>query len=67
MKWSKQVGNFWAIRPMTDEMIGYASCDVTVLIPEVHDTQKKYIVNYERNTDISCHLEFLNILLIIKS
>lgn len=45
-KWSKKVGNFWARRPMTEEMIQYASSDVTALIPEVYENQKKYLEKY---------------------
>ncbi|PVD35369.1 hypothetical protein C0Q70_02329 [Pomacea canaliculata] len=33
--WSKNEGEFWAKRPMTQEMIDYASQDVLVLIPEL--------------------------------
>ncbi|KAL4225464.1 piRNA metabolic process [Mactra antiquata] len=43
MIWSKLVGNFWAKRPMTADMIKYASSDVTALIPDVYSTQKRYI------------------------
>jgi ribonuclease D len=39
--YATEVGNFWEIRPLTDEMIAYASGDVTALIPEVYETQKE--------------------------
>ncbi|XP_076111576.1 uncharacterized protein LOC143079833 [Mytilus galloprovincialis] len=40
---AKEDGCFWANRPLTQEMIDYASGDVTALIPEVYETQKKYL------------------------
>lgn len=43
LEWSKIEGDFWAKRPMTEDMIAYASGDVTALIPEVYETQKRYI------------------------
>ncbi|XP_053384106.1 uncharacterized protein LOC123535732 isoform X2 [Mercenaria mercenaria] len=43
LEWSKLAGNFWAKRPMTKEMLDYASADVTALIPEVYETQNRYI------------------------
>ncbi|XP_025083010.1 uncharacterized protein LOC112557403 [Pomacea canaliculata] len=39
-RWSKREGEFWAKRPMTQEMIDYASQDVLVLIPEIYITLK---------------------------
>lgn len=41
--YTTKIGNFWEIRPLTDEMIAYASGDVTALIPEVYETQKEYM------------------------
>lgn len=41
--YATEIGNFWEIRPLTDEMIAYASGDVTALIPEVYETQKEYM------------------------
>lgn len=41
--YATKIGNFWEIRPLTDEMIAYASGDVTALIPEVYETQKEYM------------------------
>ncbi|XP_053384886.1 uncharacterized protein LOC123537646 [Mercenaria mercenaria] len=45
LEWSKIAGNYWAKRPMTKEMIDYASGDVTALIPEVYETQKTCLEN----------------------
>ncbi|XP_045175062.2 uncharacterized protein LOC123536181 [Mercenaria mercenaria] len=45
LEWSKIAGNYWAKRPMTKEMIDYASGDVTALIPEVYETQNRYLEN----------------------
>lgn len=54
--WIKEVGSYWAKRPLTDEMIEYAAGDVTSLIPEVYETQKKYI---EENGLWAKYLEYV--------
>jgi ribonuclease D len=38
----KVTGDLWAKRPMTKEMILYAAGDVTAIVPEVYENQKKY-------------------------
>ncbi|VDI69770.1 Hypothetical predicted protein [Mytilus galloprovincialis] len=47
IKWTKEDGELWARRPLTDEMIEYASNDVTALIPTVYHNQKRILE--ERN------------------
>ncbi|XP_061170113.1 piRNA biogenesis protein EXD1-like [Saccostrea echinata] len=42
-EWSKRKSDFWAIRPLTDEMLSYASGDVKALIPEVYVELKSQI------------------------
>lgn len=42
-KWNKTEGEYWAKRPLTAEMIEYASNDVLVLIPEVYTEQKRLL------------------------
>ncbi|PVD35370.1 hypothetical protein C0Q70_02330 [Pomacea canaliculata] len=42
-QWSKLEGSFWAKRPLTPEMIKYASHDVLVLIPEVYSAMKSLV------------------------
>ncbi|XP_052081828.1 ribonuclease D-like isoform X1 [Mytilus californianus] len=41
VKWTKEDGELWARRPLTAEMIEYASNDVTALIPTVYHNQKR--------------------------
>uniref|UniRef100_K1RKW8 Exonuclease 3'-5' domain-containing protein 1 n=1 Tax=Magallana gigas TaxID=29159 RepID=K1RKW8_MAGGI len=41
LKYSKKEGEFWAKRPLTDEMKSVAVGDVRALIPEVFETQKR--------------------------
>ncbi|KAH3699940.1 uncharacterized protein LOC127860156 [Dreissena polymorpha] len=43
--WMTMVGNFWAMRPLTPDMVEFAACDVIVLIPEVYRHQMEYIVS----------------------
>ncbi|CAC5391152.1 EXD1 [Mytilus coruscus] len=47
IKWTKGDGELWARRPLTAEMIEYASNDVTALIPTVYHNQKRILE--ERN------------------
>ncbi|KAK7093949.1 ribonuclease D-like [Littorina saxatilis] len=42
-KWNKTEGEYWAKRPLTQEMIEYAANDVIALIPEVYLAQKKLL------------------------
>ena len=37
------IGNFWAIRPLTTEMIEFAAGDVIVLVPDIYRIQKEYV------------------------
>jgi len=39
--WMSMIGNFWATRPMTPDMIEYAACDVIVLLPDVYRYQSE--------------------------
>ncbi|KAK3580324.1 hypothetical protein CHS0354_003558 [Potamilus streckersoni] len=43
IEWTKRENDYWAKRPLTQEMIDYASGDVTALIPEVYEKQKRYL------------------------
>ncbi|KAL3858966.1 hypothetical protein ACJMK2_009211 [Sinanodonta woodiana] len=43
IEWTKRENDYWAKRPLTKEMIDYASGDVTALIPEVYEKQKEYL------------------------
>ncbi|CAC5391158.1 EXD1 [Mytilus coruscus] len=43
MKWTKEDGELWARRPLTTEMIEYASNDVTALILSVYLNQKRIL------------------------
>nr|XP_034303758.1 uncharacterized protein LOC105342861 isoform X4 [Crassostrea gigas] len=43
IQYSKKEGEFWAKRPLTDEMKSVAVGDVRALIPEVFETQKRFI------------------------
>ncbi|XP_062573441.1 uncharacterized protein LOC134263350 [Saccostrea cucullata] len=45
-EWMKVTGDLWAKRPMTEEMILYAAGDVTAIVPEVYENQKKYLLEY---------------------
>ncbi|XP_061170205.1 uncharacterized protein LOC133179465 [Saccostrea echinata] len=42
-EWIKRTADFWAQRPMTEEMIMYAAGDVTSIIPEVYENQREYL------------------------
>lgn len=44
--WMAMVGNFWAMRPLTPDMIEFAAGDVIVLIPDVYRHQKEYIESH---------------------
>ena len=41
--WTTTIGNFWALRPLTSEMIEFAAADVMVLIPDIYRLQKEYV------------------------
>ncbi|CAC5368061.1 EXD1 [Mytilus coruscus] len=43
VKWTNEDGELWARRPLTAEMIEYASNDVTALIPTVYHNQKRIL------------------------
>ncbi|XP_045175352.1 uncharacterized protein LOC123536318 [Mercenaria mercenaria] len=43
LEYVKNDGNFWAKRPLSQEMIDYASGDVAALLPEVYDNQNRYL------------------------
>lgn len=45
--YAKEKGRFWAVRPLTDEMIAYAAGDVTALIPDVYQTLKTYLAKHD--------------------
>ncbi|XP_063418041.1 uncharacterized protein LOC134700595 [Mytilus trossulus] len=49
IKWTKEDGELWARRPLTAEMIEYASNDVTALIPTVYHNLCSYRILEERN------------------
>ncbi|XP_056009729.1 uncharacterized protein LOC130051612 isoform X4 [Ostrea edulis] len=42
-KWTKGQSDFWALRPLTDEMISYAAGDVRSLIPEVYEELNRMV------------------------
>lgn len=42
-EWMKVTGDMWAKRPMTEDMILYAAGDVTAIVPEVYENQKRYL------------------------
>ncbi|KAL3859215.1 hypothetical protein ACJMK2_009444 [Sinanodonta woodiana] len=52
----KNENNYWAKRPLTQEMIDYASGDVTALIPDVFEKQKRYL---EENGQIDKYAELV--------
>ncbi|CAG2215983.1 EGL [Mytilus edulis] len=54
VKWTKEDGELWARRPLTAEMIEYASNDVTSLIPTVYQNQKRIL---EENNLLSRYQE----------
>lgn len=41
--WTSSIGNFWALRPLTSDMVEFAIADVIVLIPDVYRHQLDYI------------------------
>lgn len=41
--WVREIGDLWARRPMSDDMVQYAAGDVTALVPEVYNNMDKYI------------------------
>lgn len=43
--WMAAKGNFWALRPLTHDMVEFAAGDVFVLIPDVYRIQSEYIEN----------------------
>ena len=40
-KWNKLEAEYWAKRPLTQEMIKYAANDVIAIVPEVYMAQKQ--------------------------
>ncbi|KAL3859216.1 hypothetical protein ACJMK2_009445 [Sinanodonta woodiana] len=56
IEWCKRENDYWAKRPLTQEMIEYASGDVTALIPDVFEKQKKYL---EENGQIDKYAELV--------
>ena len=46
--WTTTIGNFWALRPLTSEMIEFAAADVMVLIPDIYRLQKEYVCFYNK-------------------
>ncbi|XP_060067618.1 uncharacterized protein LOC132547832 [Ylistrum balloti] len=41
--WVREIGDLWAKRPLSDEMIHYAAGDVTAIVPDVYNTMKRSI------------------------
>lgn len=39
--WMARIGDYWAQRPLTDEMIEYAAGDVMAIIPDVFRNQQE--------------------------
>ncbi|OWF49751.1 uncharacterized protein LOC110451282 [Mizuhopecten yessoensis] len=39
----REIGDYWARRPLFDEMVDYAADDVTAIVPEVYYTMKRHI------------------------
>lgn len=37
------IGNFWATRPLTADMVEFAASDVIMLIPDVYRQQSEYV------------------------
>ncbi|KAK3609998.1 hypothetical protein CHS0354_032343 [Potamilus streckersoni] len=56
LEWCKIENDYWAKRPLTQEMIDYASGDVTALIPDVFEKQKRYL---EENGQIDKYAEMV--------
>lgn len=44
IKWNKTHGEYWAERPITEEMIEYATSDVRVTIPGVYLELKGFVL-----------------------
>ncbi|XP_033759147.1 uncharacterized protein LOC117341406 isoform X2 [Pecten maximus] len=42
-KWVREIGDLWAKRPLSEDMMQYAAGDVKAIVPEVYNTMKKRI------------------------
>lgn len=42
-EYKTETSDLWAKRPMTEDMILYAAGDVTAIVPEVYENQKRYL------------------------
>lgn len=56
-KWVREVGDLWARRPLTEDMIAYASGDVTAIVPEVYVAMKRYIEENGLNDKFQARVE----------